>query len=160
MKLKWDKINKRLMNGKKAVKKTDLDKFALYAIYQVENGKSINEIFPMESTNVPRLADIRYHIDENFKEEFAKASASRHAYLQEQLVKMVNDFNKNKTKDNMDAMAATEKVYSSLSKHHEQQRPFNIQFDQIFPDDFWDDVCPIEPETPRNNIELNQEKPL
>ena len=148
------------MNGKKPVKKTDLDSFAKYAIYQIENGESINNIFPMENENVPRLADIRFHIDENYKEEFARAGAARHSYLQEQLYKLANDFNKNKTKDNLDAMSAVEKVYTSLAKHHEQERPFNITFTQIFPDDFWNEVCPIEPETPRDAIELNTDEPL
>ena len=58
------------------------------------------------------------------------------------------------------APAAVEKVYTSLAKHHEQERPFNITFTQIFPDDFWNEVCPIEPETPRDVIELNTDEPL
>ena len=151
MKLKWDTVNNRLMKGKRAIKKTDLDSFAQYAIWRVENGESITTIFTEETDEIPRLAEVLFYIDENYTEAFAKANSSRLAILKEDLLQATSEYKQRGSKDNLDKVVALEKLYSSLSKHNEATRPFNLVFNQIFPDDFWGETCPIAPENPRVN---------
>ena len=157
MKWRFDAINKCLYKGKRKVKKKDLDSFAKFSIWRAENNEGINHLFVEETDDLPRLAVIRFHIDEHFGPEYAKANSGRISMLQEDLFTATKEYKAYPSKDNLEKLVALEKIYSSLSKKDEKERPFNINFSQMFPDDFWSGhENPIPPENPRTKEQLKE----
>lgn len=139
MSFKLDKINNRLMKGKKVIKKTDLKSFAQYAIQQLNRGVSLNK-FPEESENIPLLASVLTTLETNFPEEYAKAEEMKMNILKEQLIEVTEEFRRNPSKEKQDIVTTLEKAYSSMLKNSNKDRNVIVNFHDTILLETWEKV--------------------
>ena len=159
MKTTYSKIKDQFTHNGKELKKTHkgfLEKVCQYVISEVSKGKSLADLFPVESEVAPLLADILDQINDNKKlaEDFEKASKTRLTLVKEKLLSAAEDYRNKPDQENRDVFSALEKTFSSLRKSSEDSGTTIIKFFQVMPEDFWSERTKTAPNTPLSLIHI------
>lgn len=151
--MKYSKASREFtLNGKKVTKnsKNFLKGVCEYVIENVGKGLSIVDVVDMDNPEFPLIGDILGTIDtdKDLAELMSKAESTRLSILKEKMLRAADSYRNMPNDQNKDIFVALEKTYTSLKKSQQESGTVIIKFNQVLPNNFWDERTVVAPEHP------------